>query len=232
MLQTPQRPLSETAWRYGSEEAAQAEFMQRVLANFGGTLLIAAAGAFLGWSLPPAYYMGLMLLQLILILAVVFTRTARGTSPVLVYGFAAVSGATTVPLIKWAIAMAGTSVIYNALAVTGTIFLGMAWLGLTTRKDLTGWSTFLWMGLIGACIASVVGLFLPFSSPIQILLSAAIVIVFAGFTAYDINQMRANWQEWDVTGATLNLYLDFLNMFVNVLRILALLSGGGGDRRD
>lgn len=218
--------------RYSQEDGLQAAFLQRVLANFGATLLVAAAGAFFGWSLPPAYYMGLMLIQLVLILAVVFTRSRAGVSPFLLYAFAACTGATTVPIIHWAIHVTGgTAVVYNALAVTGAMFCGMAWFGYLSRRDLSGWSTFLWMGLIGALVTSLVGMFVTLSTPTQLLLSGVIVIVFAGFTAYDINRIKNNWRAYDVNGATLELYLDFVNLFVNVLRILAII-GAGGNSRD
>jgi len=210
---------------------AQAMFMQRVLANFGATLLMASMGAYVGWSLPVEFYLPLVLVEFGLLLAVVFLRRMARVGPLLLFGFAAISGATTVPVIQWAIAVThGTAVVYNALAATGAVFCVMAWYGSATKRDLSGWSTFLWMGLIGALVASFVGLFVAHSTGFELMLSGGIVIVFTGFVAYDINQIRENWRAYDVTGATLNLYLDFLNLFVGILRILAVLNGM--DRRD
>jgi len=215
---------------YDQEEAGAQEFLRRVLTNFAVTLLIAAVGAFAGWSLPPAMYLGLIVIQLGLTLAVVFTRSNRGVSPLLVYAFAACSGATTVPLIKWAIgATGGTAVVYNALAITGTMFLGLALYGQTTKRDLSGWGPFLSIGLFGVLITLVVGMFLQYSTPTQLMIQCVIVVLFAGFTAYDINQIKLRWREMDVNSATLSLYLDFLNLFVSILRILTILSGNSRD---
>ena len=95
------------------------------------------------------------------------------------------------------------------------------------RRDLSGWAPFLWIGLIGSLVASLVGLFITRSTGFELLLSTVIVITFTGFAAYDLNQIKARWREFDVTSATLTLYLDFMNLFISILRILAILGGGG-----
>lgn len=223
------------AWGAGvSEQEAQAQFLQRVLSNFGFSLLVAAAGAYFAWNLPPQAFLPLVVIEFVLIIAAVMFRRSSTVSPFLVYAFAAVSGATTVPIIQWSIHYTGgTAVVYNALGTTGAIFCAMAWYGNVARRDLSGWGTFLYIGLFGAVIASLIGMFLPGHTMYQVMLSAVVVIVFTGFIAYDINRIKNNWRQYDVNVATLNLYLDFLNLFVNLLRLMAILSGnGGGDRRD
>ena len=161
-----------------------------------------------------------------------FARRVAGLAPFLVFGFALVSGALTYPTLLWATRVTGgTGVVVNALAVTGGVFVAMASYGMVSKRDLAGWAPFLWIGLIGSIIASFVGLFFFQTAGFQLLLSMAIVITFTGFVAYDINQIKANWREYDVMSATLTLYLDFLNLFLAILRILAILNGGG-SRRD
>lgn len=228
----PQSPTPLGSWGTGAEHGdQQAQFMQRVLSNFGFSLLMAAGGAYAGWSLPPAAYLGLILVEFVLLMAAMFVRRSATASPFLVYAFAAVSGATTVPLIKWAIGYTqGTAVVYNALGATGAIFCAMSWYGMTTKRDLSGWGTFLMMGLIGACIASFIGLFITHTPVYQLMISAVVTIVMTGFIGYDINQVKRNWQAYDINVATLTLYLDFLNLFVHLLRIMAMLSGGGSSR--
>lgn len=230
----PQHQVPVGSWGSGvSEQEAQAQFMQRVLGNFGFTLLLAAAGAFLGWRLPPVAYPILMIIEFILLIAAVLVRKSSAASPVLVYAFAAVSGATTVPIIHWAMATTGgTAVVYNALGATGAVFCAMAWYGSSSRRDLSGWGTFLYVGLFGALIASLIGIFITHSVMFHIMISSVCVIVFTGFIAYDINQIKANWRNYDINIATLNLYLDFLNLFVHLLRLMAILSGNGGSSRD
>lgn len=228
------QPQYQTPVSYGygaSVEAAQAQFLQRVLANFGFTLLLAAAGAFFGWDLRPEAYLPLTIVYFVLIFACMFVRRSSTASPFLVYAFAAVSGAMTVPIIQWAMHYTGsTAVVFNALGATGAIFCAMAIYGKAANRDLSGWGTFLFMGLIGAIIASLIGIFITHSAIYNVMVSSVCVVVFTGFIAYDINQIKLNWQRYDINIATLNLYLDFLNLFIHLLRIMAILSGNGSSR--
>ena len=103
--------------------------------------------------------------------------------------------------------------------------------GYTTNKDLSGWGSFLFMGLIGIIIASLVNLFIG-STALQFAVSVIGVLVFAGLTAYDTQQIKEMYYAGDdgtvagkkaVMGA-LRLYLDFINLFLMLLQLF-------GDRR-
>jgi FtsH-binding integral membrane protein len=111
--------------------------------------------------------------------------------------------------------------------VTAAAFGGLSLYGYTTKKDLSGWGSFLIMGVIGIVIASLVNLFLQ-SSALQFAISVIGVLVFAGLTAYDTQQIKDNYYSvmGDATAAAkasimgaLNLYLDFINMFVMMLQL-------------
>ena len=115
--------------------------------------------------------------------------------------------------------------------VSASVFAAMSLYGYTTKKDLTNFGSFLMMGLIGLVIASVVNLFLQ-STALQFGLSCIGVLVFTGLTAYDTQMIKELYFESDsievagkkaIIGA-LNLYLDFINLFLSLLRIF-------GDRR-
>ena len=111
--------------------------------------------------------------------------------------------------------------------VTAAAFAGLSLAGYTTKKDLSGWGSFLIMGVIGIVIASVVNLFLQ-SNAVQFAISAIGVLVFAGLTAYDTQRiktattssaaMRRPWPRAP-SWARLSLYLDFINMFVFLLQL-------------
>jgi len=115
--------------------------------------------------------------------------------------------------------------------VTAATFGAMSLYGYTTQRDLTGWGSFLFMGLIGLIIASVVGFFVQ-SSALQFVISVAGVLIFTGLTAYDTQKIKEIYYVGDdgtVTGrkaimGALNLYLDFINLFIYLLRLI-------GDRR-
>ncbi len=111
--------------------------------------------------------------------------------------------------------------------ITAGAFGGLSLIGYTTKKDLSGMRTFLFMGVIGLVIAMVVNMFLA-SSGLQLLISVAGVLIFAGLTAYDTQQIKLMYYEADsgevttkksIMGA-LKLYLDFLNMFMFLMHIL------------
>jgi FtsH-binding integral membrane protein len=119
-----------------------------------------------------------------------------------------------------------TQSIAEVFFITAGMFGATSLYGYTTKKDLTGWGSFLFMGLIGLIIAMVVNMFVQ-SGPLQMLLSVVSVIIFTGFTAYDTQQIRdaysANYgaqsnAKLAIMGA-LRLYLDFLNLFMALLRL-------------
>jgi len=124
------------------------------------------------------------------------------------------------------------STITTAFVVTGGMFGAMSLYGATTKKDLTSWGSFLFMGLIGIIIASLVNMFMQ-SSAVYWITTYAGVLIFTGLTAYDtqsilrMNILGNEGTEGDtkeaISGA-LRLYLDFINLFLMMLRIL-------GDRR-
>lgn len=110
--------------------------------------------------------------------------------------------------------------------ITAAAFGGLSLYGYTTRSDLSGWGSFLIMGLIGIIIAGVVNLFLA-SNALQFAISVIGVLVFSGLTAYDTQQIKEVYFEGDselvagqkaIMGA-LHLYLDFLNMFLMMLSL-------------
>ena len=125
----------------------------------------------------------------------------------------------------------GTSVA-RIFFITASVFGAMSLYGYTTKKDLTGMGSFLMMGLIGLIIASVVNIFLK-SSALEFALSAIGVLIFIGLTAYDTQRIKQAYYQASgnselvakmaVMGA-LNLYMDFINLFLMMLRFF-------GDRK-
>ena len=115
--------------------------------------------------------------------------------------------------------------------ITAGTFGAMSLYGYTTKRDLTSWGSFLRMGLWGIIIASIVNIFMQ-SSAFYYALSFVTVFVFVGLTAYDTQKIREIYMSSDtsdmqgrkvIVGA-LSLYLDFINLFMALLRIM-------GDRK-
>ncbi|MEO5335267.1 MAG: Bax inhibitor-1/YccA family protein [Magnetospirillum sp. WYHS-4] len=110
--------------------------------------------------------------------------------------------------------------------ITAGTFAGMSLYGYTTKKDLSGFGSFLMMGMIGIVIASLVNIFLA-SSALHFVISVVGVLVFVGLTAYDTQQIKSIYMESDdsetsskkaIMGAT-SLYLDFVNLFTMLLNL-------------
>ncbi|TPE48294.1 Bax inhibitor-1/YccA family protein [Amaricoccus solimangrovi] len=164
-------------------------------------------------------------------LAVVFAfgaglnRMSEGAAQGVFWLFSALMGLS----ISWIFAVFTGMSIAQTFFVTAIAFAGLSLYGYTTKKDLSGMGTFLMMGLIGLIVASLVNIFLA-SSALQFAVSVIGVLVFAGLTAYDTQnikntylQMRA--AEGDaylgkaaIMGA-LSLYLNFINMFMMLLQL-------------
>jgi FtsH-binding integral membrane protein len=102
----------------------------------------------------------------------------------------------------------------------------MSLYGYTTKRDLTGFGSFLFMGLLGLVIAMLVNIFLA-SSALDFAISVIGVLVFTGLTAYDTQRIKSTYDERDEAGigtkkavmGALSLYLDFINMFLMLLRL-------------
>ena len=125
-----------------------------------------------------------------------------------------------------------SSSIASTFFVTAGTFAAMSFYGYTTKKDLTSWGSFLFMGLIGIIIASVVNIFLKNEAMYWVITYAG-VLIFVGLTAYDtqkIKEMNILGNEGtdedtkEAVSGALRLYLDFINLFLMLLRIM-------GDRR-
>lgn len=111
--------------------------------------------------------------------------------------------------------------------VTAGTFLGVSLWGYTTKRDLTGFGNFMMMGLIGIVLASIVGFFFQ-SSALQFAISVLGVVIFTGLTAWDTQELKEMYATSNSSEASaklavlgaLNLYMDFINLFLFLLRFL------------
>jgi uncharacterized protein len=174
-------------------------------------------------------FIGLFVGQIALVfyLSARVDRLAPGTAALLFAVYSALTGATLSVLV---LAYTGAS-IATTFVVTAGMFGALALYGSTTTRSLAGVGQFVFMGLIGVVLASVVGMFWH-SEALQFLISVVGVIVFTGLTAWDAQRLKGmalavpegQLGSYAIVGA-LSLYLDFINLFVFLLRFL-------GSRRN
>lgn len=164
-------------------------------------------------------------------LGVVFFLSARirtmapSTAQTLFWVYAGLVGAGLAPIF---LIYTGES-IARVFFISAASFAALSLFGYTTRKDLSGWGSFLFMGVVGILIAGIVNIFLG-SAMLSFVISAAGVLIFAGLTAYDTQQIKEMYFEADdaatatkkaVFGA-LRLYIDFIGLFVYLLQFLGV----------
>jgi FtsH-binding integral membrane protein len=179
----------------------------------------------------PFLALGLMVAQLGLVGVLSFRvhKMAASTAAALFIGYSALTGVT----ISFVLLAYTLQSVASTFMVAAATFGAMALYGTVTKRSLAGWGQFLFMGLIGVVIASVVGMFWQ-SDGLQFILGFCGVIVFTGLAAYDAQRLKAmalaipsasgaGTSSYSVVGA-LTLYLDFINLFLMLLRFL-------GDRR-
>lgn len=151
-------------------------------------------------------------------------RMQPATARLVFFAFAAVMGVS----ISWIFLVYTSASITQTFFVTAAAFAGLSLWGYTTKKDISRWGSFLIMGVMGLILAMVVNLFLQ-SSGLQFAVSALGVLIFAGLTAYDTQNLKNTYDlvAGDATAAgrvsvigALRLYLDFLNLFMFLLQFM------------
>ncbi len=165
-------------------------------------------------------------LVLVMVFSAMINRLSTAAAQLFFYVYAAAMGLSISFIFA---AYTGTSIAQTFL-VTAIAFAGLSLYGYTTKRDLSGFGTFLMMGLIGIVVASIVNIFLA-SSALAFAISVIGVLLFAALTAYDTQNIKNTYlqhaqmgdQEWlgkaAIMGA-LQLYLDFINMFMFLLQFL------------
>lgn len=231
---TPDRPFTAAL----PVEDRVTAFLRSVYAWMCAGLAITAAIAFVIASSPAVViavatnrllFWGLMIAQLgiVFVLSARVDRLAESTAALLFIAYSALTGVTMSFVL---LAFTGESVATTFL-VTAGMFGAMAAYGTTTQRSLAGFGQFLFMGLVGVVLASIVGVFWQ-NSAFQFVLSFIGVIVFTGLAAYDAQRLKAmalalptgQIGSHAIVGA-LALYLDFINLFLFLVRLT-------GSRRE
>lgn len=193
----------------------------------GVALLVVSSPALLHAIMPMMWLFILAPLALVFFISFRINAIQYSTAQILFWLYAALNGV--------AFSVIFLAYTYESIArvffIAAGMFGAMSLYGYTTRKDLSAWGSFLFMGLIGIIIASLVGLFWH-STMLQFMISIAGVIIFTGLTAYDTQAIKEGYVEGtssEVAGkkaifGALQLYLDFINLFLMLLRLI-------GDRR-
>ena len=202
-------------------------FLKATYQLFAGSLMGAAAGAYIGLGILP-YIMGAMFWVLVivefgLIFAIRATAKKPGVNLMVLFAFTFVSGMTLAPLLASILhTAAGASIVANAFVLTSVAFGGISMFALTTTKDYTGMGKMLFITLIVVVVASLINMFTQ-SPMLHLVISSISAILFSAFILHDTQHIVKGNIETPVE-ACLMLYLDFLNLFVSLLHILGVMN--------
>ena len=231
MSQFDQNPAAaQTAGGAIAADAGLHDYMLRIYGHMAAGVGVTAVVAWLTYELtgPALLQSPLMWVFILAPLALVFFIGSRintlsvSTARLLFFVYAALVGVSLSTLLHIYTSSSIARVFFVAAASFGALSL----FGYTTRRDLSGLGTFLFMGLIGIIIASLVNLFLA-SSTLDWMISIIGVGVFAGLTAYDTQRIKTMYDGADdhtsagrkSVIAALSLYLNFINLFMMMLRL-------------
>ncbi len=151
-------------------------------------------------------------------------NASKTTLQAMFWGFAIAMGLSLSTIF---VLYTGTSIAATFFA-TSAAFAGLSLWGYTTKKDLSGWGSFLIMGVIGLLVAILLNAFIFQSGALGLAISLLGVLIFAGLTAYDTQRLKEQYHHVRGTEfagraiiwGALNLYLDFINMFIFLLQLL------------
>lgn len=206
-------------------------FFSDVFLRMAFALVLSATMAFIGSTVPALYAGGLLTWLVILsplafVLIMTFGSERLSTNALILcfVGFAAAQGLSLGSLL---LIYTATSVV-TAFLIAAATFGAFAVMGYTTRRDLTSMGTFLFIGLIGIIIASIVNIWLQLPA-MAATINVLAVLIFVGLTAYDVQRLKEIYYSGGDSGpvrtmGALALYLDFINIFVNLLQLI-------GDRK-
>jgi FtsH-binding integral membrane protein len=221
-------------------DAGLRSFMLGVFNKMALGLLLSAVLAYVSATVPPVtqFVFGTPFRYVVLFgpiaILLITSFTMRNPSPtaagIVYWAVVSLMGTSLgAILIMYAAIPDGIVTVAKAFLITSASFGALSLWGYTTKRDLTGFGTFLMMGVIGLVIASVVNMFLQ-SSMMSFIISVVGVLVFAGLTAFDVQRLKFTYYQLGGDGRSmavatsygaLSLYLDFINLFLFILRLMS-----------
>lgn len=200
-------------------------YVEEVFKWFGVFWIMTGIGLFIGGFVPTALVLPLSILTLVILLVSSFFRKSKKGGIVLGLVISTLLGITLRSAVNYYLGTIGVGAVISVVLSCTIFFFLLAFIGFKIKKDLSSWGTVLFIILIGLVIFSLVSIFVPFSNVIILIFSAIGFVIFSLFTIYDMNRIaHKNVRKEDVGIEALNLYLNLVNMILDLLRIVGILS--------
>jgi modulator of FtsH protease len=217
---------AQVATHSGQGVASTNKVLKNTYMLLGMTLAFSAltAGGAMALNLSHGVALVLMLVGFGLLFVVNrMADTAKGLPAI--FAFTGVMGASLGPMLNYYLALpGGPSMVMQALGGTALVFFGLSAYALNSRKDFSYLGGFLMTGLIVAIVAGIANIFLGIPA-LSLTLSAAVVMIMSGLILFDTSRI-VNGGETNYIRATVSLYLNIYNLFINLLHLITAFTGG------
>jgi len=201
-------------------------FIQQVYALLVAALLVTAGAAYYGIvsGLAVKYFLPALIAELVVFFIALGVRRKPGINMVALFTYAALSGFTLAVVLERYLSRGQSDIIWQAAAICAAIFTVLSAYVHVTKQDFNWMGGFLIVGLIGLLVSGIAFLFWPNSFAI-FLWSCVSAVLFSGYILYDTSRIILKFDTDEVVAAVLELYLDIINLFLDLLRILSYLKG-------
>ncbi len=206
-------------------ESELVSFVKTTYKFFAGSLLLATIGALLGlmnFQAVVQYKWVFFIAEIAALFGLMFSKSKPGLNLFMLFAFTSLSGVTLVPLLGMVIAKAGLGAVWQALGMTTIVFGLMSVYALKTKNDLANMGKMLFIALIVVVVCSLINLFLG-SPMFQVVIAGVSAILFSLYIAYDTQNIVKGMYDSPIDAAV-DLYLDFLNVFISILQIIGIFS--------
>ncbi|WP_426449505.1 Bax inhibitor-1/YccA family protein [Paenibacillus sp. S-38] len=202
-----------------------------ILRMFSVSLLVSFVGTLLGAVfVPPALVPAFIVAELVMLVAAFVLRMrGRHIGYGFLYSFTAISGVALYPVIMHYGGVLGANIVSGAFFATTVIFGALAWYAYRSKSSFSFLGGFLFAGTIGLILMSVIAIFVPMGPAVNLVWSTLGILIFSGWVLYDVAQYRDGVEPEEVPLAALNMYLNFINLFLYILRFLAAIAGWNRD---
>jgi modulator of FtsH protease len=217
----------QTQSSYATNEQTRPEnlvgFLRATYQLFASSLMAATVGAYIGLgmaSMISSWYWGLVILEFALLFGLYAVKDKPGINLAVLFAFTFISGLTLTPLLSSVFNMpGGAAIVAQAFLMTSVAFGGISMFALTTKRDYSSMGKMLMIAVIILIVGSISNIFI--GSPIlQLGIAMVGALVFSAFILYDTQQIIKGGFSTPIE-ASIALYLDFLNLFISLLQILA-----------
>jgi FtsH-binding integral membrane protein len=221
-------------------------FVRKVYAYFTFSLLITAAGGYVGYKFVlskivtggfiswPAF-IGVLVLQFVALAVTFWLRKKDPINKVMLAVYSFLSGLTLGPILMIAayvsVARGGgaANLILQAFVITAIVFVGLTAYVFTSKKDFSAWRGGLFLLLLVGIGMGIMGMIFGFSQGMLLIYSGAMALIFGGFILYDTSMIMKYYSTDEYIAGAIELQIDFVGLFIQILRILIILSGSSRD---